>query len=104
MFISSRDAATFFEFVVVYFPAVDGPVGTIAMLSLSRPLPTSTVFSLVKSSSAMSARSMSEKPSPEKLDLQACASLVANSSCVFTLNLLNSLLRLVAYFFSSLTM
>ena len=78
MFINSKEAATFFEFVEVYFPAVEGPVGAIAMLSLTRPWPTSTGFSSVKSSSAISAKSMSEKPSPEKLDLQACASFVAN--------------------------
>ena len=79
LFIISSDAAMFFELFVVYLPVVDGPVMVVTILSLRRPVPTFST-PLVKSSSAMSSRSMSENPSSEKLDLQAWASLVPNSS------------------------
>ena len=70
LFIISSDAATLFELFVVYFPAVEGPVIADLLLSLRRPVPIfSTPF--VKSSSAISSRSISEKPSPVKLDLSA---------------------------------
>ena len=75
----SSDAAIFFELLVVYLPAVEGPVIAEATLSLRSPSPTFSA-PFVKSSSAISLRSISEKPSPVKVELHAYASFVPKPS------------------------